>query len=64
MEAASSDEDEAGEPGGAGPQDPRAGRVDVTIPQLMVDYGKLSEELLAAGGDKDVGQPQRKVLYR
>ncbi len=46
------------------PMDPRAGRVDVTIPQLMVDYEKLSDELFSAGSSKQVGQSQRKVLYR
>ena len=66
-----SDDEEEGEmeeenEGESGPsaQDPRAGRVDVTIPQLMLDYEKLAEDLLAAGGEKTVGQVQRKILYK
>ena len=50
---------------GDGVLDPRAGRVDVTIPQLEnIDFAKLSEELFKAGEGKGVGGPQRAALYR
>ena len=45
------------------PKDPRAGRVDVTIPQLMVDYEKLAEQLFQAGNDQKVWKKNRRKLY-
>ena len=45
-------------------KDPRAGGVDVTIPQLQIDCAALAETLLKAGGQKGVGHGQRAALYR
>ena len=45
-------------------KDPRAGGVDVTIPQLQVDCAALAEQLFEAGGEKGVGHAQRAALYR
>ena len=45
-------------------KDPRAGGVDVTIPQLQVDCAALAEALFEAGGEKGVGHAQRAALYR
>ena len=50
--------------GGGDVKDPRAGGVDVTIPQLQVDCAALAEALLEAGGQKGVGRSQRAALYR
>lgn len=45
-------------------KDPRAGGVDVTIPQLQIDCAALAEALFEAGGEKGVGHAQRAALYR
>ena len=58
-------EDEGGDgDGGEDVKDPRAGGVDVTIPQLRVDCAALAEALFEAGGEKGVGQAHRTALYR
>ena len=44
--------------------DPRAGGVDVTLPQLDVDYAQLAETLMAAGAETSVRQKNRAALYR
>ena len=44
--------------------DPRAGRGDVTLPQIQMDYQKLAEKLLETGGKKEVSKSQRERLYR
>ena len=61
--------EEVGDDGDAGngngdAKDPRAGGVDVTIPQLQVDCAALAEALFEAGGEKGVGHAQRAALYR
>jgi len=43
--------------------DPRAGVGDVCLPQLDLDYNRLAEVLLKAGGEASVGHQQRKRLY-
>jgi len=47
-----------------GPQDPRAGRIDVVIPQLQVEYSKLSEDLFEMGSGEGVKKANRDILYR
>jgi len=47
----------------AGPLDPRAGAVDVVLPQLEVDYNILAEKLTEAGGQKIVKKKNRGLLY-
>ena len=44
--------------------DPRAGRGDVILPQIQLDYGKVAKKLLEAGSNKEVAKPQRNRLYR
>merc|ERR1712141_648041 len=44
--------------------DPRAGKGDVTLPQICVDYKNISKILLEAGSKKEVLKPQRERLYR
>merc|ERR1711899_314123 len=44
--------------------DPRAGKGDVVLPQLKVDFEKMAKIILEAGASKDVGVPQRQRLYR
>jgi hypothetical protein len=46
------------------PLDPRAGAVDVVLPQLDVDYQDLIKCLTKAGGRKDVRGKNRKLLYQ
>ena len=66
-----SDEDEADEEDrlldeeleNMGPLDPRAGGVDVVLPQLKVDYSELAEKLVQAGGQKSVRPKNRKIAY-
>jgi hypothetical protein len=60
----SSDEDLEDQEESADVKDPRAGRVDVTIPQLMVDYDQLAADLFEAGSDSSVKGAQRRILYR
>merc|ERR1719317_502805 len=43
--------------------DPRAGVGDVCLPQLDLDYNRMAEVLLKAGGEPSVGHQQRKRLY-
>jgi hypothetical protein len=45
-------------------KDPRAGNVDITIPQLQIDVSTIAERLFEAGSSKDLRAPQRKALYR
>jgi len=45
-------------------KDPRAGKVDVILPQLQPDYEKLAEALFQAGSAKEVSKPKRDRLYR
>ena len=57
--------EEGGDGDGCGDvKDPRAGGVDVTIPQLRVDCATLAEALFEAGAEKGVGQAHRAALYR
>merc|ERR1712141_433266 len=44
--------------------DPRAGKGDVTLPHISVDYKNISKILLEAGSKKEVLKPQRERLYR
>lgn len=44
--------------------DPRAGAVDVILPQLDIDYDKLYKKLIEFGGQKDVKLKNRRLLYR
>jgi hypothetical protein len=46
-----------------GPLDPRAGAVDVILPQLQVDYKALADKLYEAGGGKLVKKRNRGLLY-
>jgi len=64
VEAEDSSDEEMEVASASDAKDPRAGRVDVVIPQLMVDYEQLAEDLFEAGSDAKVGGKQRKVLYR
>ncbi|XP_043215038.1 ribosomal RNA processing protein 1 homolog A-like [Amphibalanus amphitrite] len=65
-EAEDSDGGSDGEdsPSGDPVLDPRAGGVDVTLPQLSVDYGRLADSLTAAGAEPSVRQKNRTALYR
>merc|ERR1712059_229467 len=45
-------------------EDPRAGKVDVVIPQISVNYSKMSEEFFAAGSREGVRKSNRDELYR
>merc|ERR1712018_454286 len=44
--------------------DPRAGKGDVVLPQLKIDYEKIAKIVLEAGSKKEVGAFQRQRLYR
>lgn len=46
-----------------GPLDPRAGAVDVILPQLQIDYKALAEKLSEVGGGKLVKKRNRGLLY-
>lgn len=46
-----------------GPLDPRAGGIDVVLPQLNVDYTELADKLVQAGGQKSVRPKNRKLAY-
>ena len=46
-----------------GPLDPRAGAIDVILPQLEVDYEELIQKLIEAGGQKSTRGKNRKLLY-
>lgn len=46
-----------------GPLDPRAGAVDVFLPQLQLDYSVLADKLTEAGGSKTVRKRNRGHLY-
>jgi len=45
-------------------EDPRAGRVDVELPQLKIDYQALSERLFELGSDEDTTVDNRNTLYQ
>jgi len=45
-------------------KDPRAGKVDVVLPQLQPDFEKLADALFLAGSAKEVAKQQRDRLYR
>jgi len=45
-------------------EDPRAGRVDVELPQLTVNYLSLSDQLAELGAASDTPVSNRNVLYR
>lgn len=46
-----------------GAKDPRAGGVDVVLPQLKLDYNKLADMLFKLGSDKSVRAKNRKAMY-
>lgn len=46
-----------------GVMDPRAGAVDVVLPQLEVDYTKLYQKLIEFGGQKEIKLKNRRILY-
>lgn len=45
-------------------KDPRAGKVDVVLPQLEPDFEKIADDLFKAGSNPSVALPQRDRLYR
>lgn len=45
-------------------KDPRAGKVDVVLPQLQPDYEKLSNDLFTAGSGKTISKKNCDRLYR
>merc|ERR550519_1452270 len=45
-------------------EDPRAGGVNVTIPQLCVCYSRIAEDLFNLGSNDGVRKNNRDVLYR
>jgi len=45
-------------------EDPRAGRVDAVIPQMKVEYSKLSEKLFELGSGEGVRKANRDALYK
>ena len=45
------------------PEDPRAGGVDAVIPQLSVDYLRLSEKMFELGSEEGVKNISRKALF-
>ncbi|XP_037086051.1 ribosomal RNA processing protein 1 homolog A-like isoform X2 [Pollicipes pollicipes] len=63
-EEASEESDSAPDASAGGPLDPRAGGVDVMLPQLDVDYARLADDLVAAGAEPTVRQASRTALYR
>ncbi len=46
-----------------GAKDPRAGGVDVVLPQITPDYNQLAEMLFQVASDKKVRAKNRKALY-
>lgn len=46
-----------------GAKDPRAGGVDVVLPQLNLDYNKLADMLFKLASDKSVRSKNRKAMY-
>merc|ERR1719309_1520628 len=63
------DNDEEEEEGGSNEEevsaaDPRAGGVDVTLPQLKVDYQGLAEQLFSVGSSSGVKKSSREILYK
>lgn len=46
-----------------GAKDPRAGGVDVVLPQLSPDYNKLADMLFEAASGKTIRGKNRKALY-
>lgn len=44
--------------------DPRAGGVDVTLPQIQVDYQGLAQQLFDLGSGSDVRKANRELLYQ
>ena len=47
-----------------GAKDPRAGGVDVILPQLHPDFAKVAEMLLAVSSDKSVRNKNRQPIVR
>merc|ERR1719319_1679571 len=47
-----------------GAEDPRAGRGDVVIPQISVNYARLGEAVFARGAGEEVRKAGREALYR
>merc|ERR1712123_141101 len=45
-------------------EDPRAGRVDAIIPQINVNYLKLSERLFELGSGDSIRKGNRDALYK
>ncbi len=45
-------------------KDPRAGKIDVTLPQIQLDYARLSDDLLKVGSAKNVQNRRRDCLYK
>jgi len=45
-------------------EDPRAGRVDAVIPQMKVEYSRLSEKLFELGSGEGVRKSNRDALYK
>ena len=45
-------------------EDPRAGRVDVEIPQLRINYAEISEQMFELGSKNTVMKSNRNLLYR
>ena len=46
-----------------GAKDPRAGGVDVVLPQISPDYDQLADMLFQVASDKSVRAKNRKALY-
>jgi len=44
--------------------DPRAGAIDVILPQLPIDYNELYEKLVQLGAQKEVKMRNRKLMYQ
>jgi len=61
-----SDDDESsdGEDVMSNEKDPRAGGVNVDLPQIHPDFGLLSDELFKAGSDKNVEIKRRTLLFK
>ena len=47
-----------------GAKDPRAGGVDVVLPQLCPDFAKVAEMLLTAASEKSVRNKNRQPIHR
>jgi len=60
------DEEEQGEEGGDDDSavDPRAGGIDVCLPQIQVDYQGLAQQLFDLGSGKGVRNANRELLYK